>query len=306
MQYTRDVYGKTLVELGKSNSDIVVLDADLSGSTRTKFFAKEFPNRFFNFGVAEQNMMAAAAGLASCGKVVFISTFAMFATGRCWDQIRNSICFNNFNVKIVATHAGITVGPDGSSHQALEDIALMRAIPNMTVVIPCDAEETKEAILSASELAGPVYIRLGRVKVPDIEGKKSFKIGKGYILNEGKDISIVACGIMVKFAQEAARVLSNEGISARVINIHTVRPLDKKIIIEAAKQTRGIIVCEEHTTVGGLASAVDDIVLENYPTKVLKVGIRDRFGQSGSPDELLKEYNLSVEDIVKTAKRVAK
>ena len=304
MQYARDVYGKTLVELGRNNPNIVVLDADLSGSTRTAFFAREFPDRFFNFGVAEQNMMATAAGLASCGKTVFVSTFAMFATARCWDQIRNTICYSNSNVKIVATHAGITVGPDGSSHQALEDIALMHAIPNMTVVVPCDAEETKEAILVAAEVTGPVYIRLGRSKISDVEGKKSFKIGKGYILNDGKDVSIIACGIMVKSAQEAAKLLNNKGISTRVINIHTIRPLDKKIIIEAAKQTRGIVVCEEHAAVGGLGSAVDDVVLGSHPTKLLKVGIKNRFGQSGDSEGLLKEYNLTVEDIVKTVKKI--
>ena len=304
MQYSRDVYGKTLVELGRKNSNIVVLDADLSGSTRTKFFAKEFPDRFFNFGVAEQNMVATAAGLASCGKTVFVSTFAMFATGRCWDQIRNSICFSEFNVKIVATHAGITVGPDGSSHQALEDIALMHAIPNMKVIVPCDGQETRDAILAAVELDGPAYIRLGRSKIPDIEGKKKFELGKGYVLRKGKDISIIACGIMVKFAQEAAQLLNNEGISAGVINIHTIRPLDKDIIIESAKNTRGIVVCEEHSITGGLGSVIDNVVLEHCPIKVLKVGVRNRFGQSGESEDLLKEYNLSVEDIVKTAKRV--
>jgi len=304
MQYARDAYGKTLVELGKKNPGIVVLDADLSGSTRTALFAREFPDRFFNFGVAEQNMMATAAGLASCGKIVFVSTFAMFATGRCWDQIRNTISYNNCNVKIVATHAGITVGPDGSSHQALEDIALMHAIPNMTVIVPCDADETKEAVLAAAKVEGPAYIRLGRCKVPDVEGKDNFKIGKGYILNKGKDVSIIACGIMIKFAQEAAKLLNNEGISARVINMHTIRPLDKNIIINAAKQTRGIVVCEEHAHVGGLASAVDDVVLENHPTRMLRVGIKDKFGQSGSSEDLLKEYNLTVEEIVKTAKKI--
>jgi len=306
MLYPRDVYGKTLVELGKENPQIVVLDADLSGSTRTQLFAREFPERFFNFGVAEQNMMATAAGLASCGKVVFASTFAMFATGRAWDQVRNSVCYNNFNVKIVASHAGLTVGPDGASHQAIEDIALMRAIPNMTVIVPCDGPETREAIIAAFKQDGPVYVRLGRVKVPTIENKPKFVLGKGYALKEGKDISIIACGIMVKQALDAAAVLEKDGISARVINLHTLRPLDSEIIINAARETKGIIVCEEHSVIGGLACAVSEAVLENYPTLVLKVGIKNRFGQSGEPDELLKEYCLTCDSIVKLASKILK
>jgi len=304
MFYARDIYGQTLVELGKKNPDIVVLDADLSGSTRTKLFAKEFPNRFFNFGVAEQNMAATAAGLASCGKIVFISTFAMFATGRAWDQVRNTVCYNNFNIKIVASHAGISVGPDGASHQAVEDIAIMRAIPNITIVVPCDGPETKEAVIAAANTPGPFYIRLGRAKVPTLENKKTFKLGKGYVLEDGNDASIIACGMMVKYAQEAAELLKKEGISARVINIHTIKPLDNQIIIQAAKETKGIVVCEEHAVVGGLASALDDIVLENHPVKVLRVGIKNRFGQSGEIEELFKEYNLTTKDIVKTVKEV--
>jgi transketolase len=304
MFYARDIYGQTLVELGKKNPNIAVLDADLSGSTRTKLFAKEFPDRFFNFGVAEQNMAATAAGLASCGKIVFISTFAMFATGRAWDQIRNTVCYNNFNIKIVASHAGISVGPDGASHQAIEDIAIMRAIPNITIIVPCDGPETKEAVMVAANTPGPFYIRLGRSKVPTLENKKSFKLGKGYVLEEGNDASIIACGMMVKYAQEAAALLKKEGISARVINIHTIKPLDSQIIIQAARETKGIVVCEEHAVVGGLASALDDIVLENHPVKVLRVGIKNRFGQSGEIEDLFKEYNLTAQDIVKTVKEV--
>jgi len=302
--YQRDIYGKTLVELGKTNKDIVVLDADLSGSTRTSFFAKEFPNRFFNFGVAEQNMMATAAGLASCGKTVHCSTFAIFATGRAWDQIRNTICFNNFNIKIVASHAGITVGPDGSSHHAIEDIALMRDIPNMTIIVPCDGPETKQAVEACVKHPGPVYIRLGRLKVPTIEGKSGFKLGKAYVLEEGKDITLIACGIMVEQAMEAASVLNKQGLSCRVINMHTIRPLDTSIIIQSARSTRGIVVCEEHMVTGGLASAVDDVVLENFPCRVERIGIRNRFGQSGESQELLKEYNLTARDIVKQAKKL--
>ncbi|MDD5167071.1 MAG: transketolase family protein [Candidatus Omnitrophica bacterium] len=299
--YQRDVYGQTLIELGKANKDIVVLDADLSTSTRTSMFAKQFPERFFNFGVAEQNMMATAAGFASCGKTVFVSTFAMFASGRAWDQVRNTVSYNNFNVKIVATHAGITVGPDGASHQALEDIALMRAIPNMNIIVPCDAPQTREAIIIASNTKGPFYIRLGRSKITTIENKGEFKLGKPQVLNEGKDITIIACGIMVNEALLAVKCLAGKGISARLINVHSIRPLDKEIILEAAKQTRGIIVCEEHTVIGGLASAIDEIVAENHPTKVIRVGIRNRFGQSGEPAELLKEYKLSCADIERAA-----
>jgi transketolase len=251
-------------------------------------------------------MVAAAAGLASCGKTVFVSTFAMFATGRAWDQIRNTICYNNFDIKIVASHAGITVGEDGSSHQALEDIAIMRPIPNIKIVVPCDAPETKDVIIVAAKTHGPFYIRLGRSKVPTIENKKKFKLGKGYLLKDGRDATIIACGIMVKCAQEAAAILAKERISVRVVNIHTIKPLDKELIVKAAKETKGIVICEEHTVIGGLASAVDDIVLENCPTRILRVGIKNRFGQSGSPAELLKEYNLTTKDIVKAVRKILK
>jgi len=301
MLYQRDIYGKTLVELGKINKDIVVLDADLSSSTRTSLFAKEFPERFFNFGVAEQNMMATAAGLASCGKTVFVSTFAIFATGRAWDQVRNSVCYNNFNIKIVATHAGITAGPDGASHQALEDIALMRVIPNMNIVVPCDGPQTRDALISATDTHGPFYIRLGRPKVPTIENKGDFKLGKAQILIDGSDVTIIACGIMVNEALIAAKRLLDKKISVQLINIHTIRPLDKEIILKVSRKTRGVVVCEEHTVIGGLASSIDEVVAESYPTKVLRVGIKNKFGQSGEPDILLKEYNLTSQDIEKAA-----
>jgi transketolase len=304
--YQRDIYGKTLVELGKQNPDIVVLDADLSGSTRTAFFAKEFPKRFFNFGVAEQNMLATAAGLASCGKTVFISTFAMFATGRAWDQARNTVCYNNFNIKIVVSHAGISVGPDGSSHQALEDIALMRAIPNMNIIVPCDGPQTREAIMQSVKKPGPFYIRLGRVKVPTIDGKGDLEFSKAQLLREGEDITIAACGVMVQVALEAAESLAEKKINARVLNIPIIKPLDTKAIINAAKETKAIVVCEEHTIVGGLASAIDEVVAENYPTRVMRVGIRNRFGQSGDPKDLMKEYNLTSLDIEKAVKSVLK
>lgn len=301
MLYQRDVYGQALIELGKLNKDIVVLDADLSSSTRTGLFAREFPERFFNFGVAEQNMMATAAGLASCGKTVFVSTFAIFATGRAWDQVRNSISYNNFNIKIVATHAGISVGPDGASHQALEDIALMRVIPNMNIVIPCDGPQTREAILAAANTPGPFYIRLGRPKVPTMENKGEFKIGKAQVLAEGKDVAIIACGIMVNEALIAVKNLAGKGIKARLVNVHTLRPLDIQAVLKAAEETRGMVICEEHSIIGGLASSIDEVVAENHPTKVKRVGVKNRFGQSGEPAELLKEYNLTSLDIEKAA-----
>lgn len=304
MLYQRDVYGQTLIEIGRHDPNLVVLDADLSGSTRTCLFAKEFKRRFFNFGVAEQNMMAASAGLASCGKIVFVSTFAIFAAGRAWDQIRNTAAYNNFNVKIVATHAGVSVGPDGASHQALEDIALMRLIPYMKIIAPCDGPQTKDAVWAAYQTPGPVYVRLGRPKVPTIAGRGGFKFGEAEVLTNGKDVSIIACGIMLKQALEAAAVLEKEKVNCRVINIHTIKPIDAKTLINAAKETKGIVVCEEHTIVGGLASAVDEVVSENHPARVLRVGVRNRYGQSGEPEELLNEYQLSVNDIVSACKKV--
>jgi transketolase len=297
--YQRDVYGQTLVKLGELDKDIVVLDADLSSSTRTNLFAKQFPERFFNFGVAEQNMMAAAAGLASCGKKVFLSTFAVFAAGRAWDQIRVSIGYNNFNVKIVATHAGITVGPDGASHQALEDIALMRVLANMHIIVPCDGPQTADAVIAAAETPGPFYIRLGRSKVPTIENNDGFKLGKAQVISEGNDVTIIACGIMVFEALLAVKNLAQKGIKVRLINVHTIWPLDKEAILKAAKETKFLVVCEEHNVIGGLASSVGEVVAENCPKKVIHLGVRNRFGQSGEPADLLKEYNLTSLDIEK-------
>lgn len=297
--YQRDIYGQTLVELGKTNKDIVVFDADLSSSTRTGMFAKAFPERFFNFGVAEQNMMAAATGMSTCGKIVFVSTFAIFASGRAWDQVRNGVSYNQSNVKIVATHAGVTVGPDGSSHQALEDIALMRVIPNMNIIVPCDAPQTRDAILAAVQTPGPFYVRLGRSKVPTVESKGEFKLGRAQVLTEGKDVAIIACGVMVQEALSAIKNLASQGINARLINMHTIKPIDKEAILKAAKETKGLVVCEEHSVIGGLASSVDEIVAENHPTKVMRVGVRNRYGQSGSEVELMKEYNLTGADIEK-------
>ncbi len=306
MLYQRDVYGQALVELGKQDKNIVVLDADLSGSTRTSLFAKEFPERFFNFGVAEQNMMAASAGLASCGKTVFVSTFAIFASGRAWDQVRNTVSYSNFNVKIVATHAGVSVGPDGASHQALEDIALMRVIPNMQIVVPCDGPQTREAVIACAKAPGPFYVRLGRPKIPTIENKGEFKLGKAQVLSGGKDVTIIACGIMVNEALLAAGRLSEKGIEAGVINIHTLRPLDSEAVLKAARSSRGIVVCEEHTVIGGLASSIQEVISENCPVKVICLGIKNRFGQSGDPAELLKEYHLTSFDIEKAALAVIK
>ena len=300
--YQRDVYGQTLVQLGRQNKDIIVLDADLSSSTRTGIFAKEFPERFFNFGVAEQNMMATAAGLAASGKTVFVSTFAIFATGRAWDQVRNSISYSNLNVKIVATHAGVSVGPDGATHQALEDIALMRVIPNMNILVPCDGPQTAEAIEAAVNTPGPFYVRLGRPKVPTLENKGKFELGKAQILTEGNDVTIIACGIMVTEALIAVNNLAKQGIKARLINVHSLRPIDTQTILRAAQETRGIIVCEEHNVIGGLSSCVDEVVAENNPTRIMRIGVRNRFGQSGEPAELLREYNLTSSDIEKAAR----
>lgn len=295
--YQRDIYGKTLVELGKRNKDVVVLDADLSASTRTSLFAKEFPDRFFNVGVAEQNMMGLACGLASSGKIVFVSTFAIFASGRAWDQVRNAVAYNNFNIKIVATHAGLTVGPDGASHQALEDIAIMRVIPNMNIVVPCDGPQTAEAVMSAANTKGPFYIRLGRPKFVTIENKGEFQFGKAQMIAKGKDVAIIACGFMVNEALIAAGNLLNKGIKVSVVNVHTIKPLDRDLILEVARQSSGIVVCEEHAVIGGLASSIDEVVAENHPIKVIRLGVKNRFGQSGEPAELLKEYSLTSTDI---------
>ncbi len=305
MMYQRDVYGNTLVELGKEDKSIVVLDADLSGSTRTSFFNREFPDRFFNFGVAEQNMISTAAGLASCGKTVFASTFAMFATGRAWDQLRNSVCYSNMNVKIVGTHAGITVGPDGATHQALEDIALMRVIPNMTVIVPCDGPQTKDAIKAAAKMQGPVYVRLGRAKVPTIEGLGNFELGKANVLKHGLDIAIFACGIMIQQALIASEELSKSAIECSVINMHTIKPLDVDTIEKITEQVNSIIICEEHSVIGGLGCAIEEVLAQRgRGVRVARIGVNNRFGQSGNSKDLLKEYNLQAEDIIEAAKKL--
>lgn len=302
---TREAYGKTLAELGKVNENIVVLDADLSKSTKTAEFKKVCPDRFINMGIAEGNMMVVAAGLASCNKIPFVSTFAMFAAGRGFEQIRNSICYPKLNVKICATHAGLTVGEDGASHQAIEDLALMRSVPNMTVICPSDAVETEAAIKAVSEYEGPCYVRLGRSGVPVINNNEDYKfeIGKGVVLREGKDATIIATGIMVEAALEAYNILAEEGIKVKVINIHTIKPIDQEIIVNAARETGVIVTAEEHNIIGGLGSAVAEVVTENYPVPVLKVGVKDTFGESGKPAELLEKYGLTANEIVKAVKR---
>ena len=304
-QATRDAYGLALVELGKVNENIVVLDADLSKSTKTCDFKKEFPDRFFNMGIAEQNMLGVAAGLAASGKIPFASSFAVFAVGRAYDQIRNSIAYPKLNVKIAATHAGLTVGEDGGSHQMLEDIALMRALPNMTVLVPADGIETREAVLQAAEMKGPVYIRLGRSKVETIfDENYRFQIGKGVVLREGTDVTLVACGIMTAMALEAAEKLAEDDIQAAVVNISTIKPIDSALLIKMAQETGAVVTCEEHTIMGGLGSAVAEVLSENYPVPMKRIGVEDKFGQSGLPDELLAAYGLTADHIVTAAKDV--
>ena len=304
---TREAYGNALAEFGSDNR-IVVFDADLSKSTKTDNFRKKYPERFFNMGIAEGNMMVTAAGMASCGKVVFASTFAMFAAGRAFEQVRNAICYPKLNVKIGATHAGLSVGEDGASHQAIEDIAIMRALPNMTVISPADAVETKYAVKAAIEHEGPVYLRLGRLNVPVIydESGYKFEIGKGIVLAEGNDAAIIATGLMVSAALEAKELLQQEGINARVIDIHTIKPIDADIIVKAARETGAIVTAEEHNIIGGLGSAVAEVLSENYPVPLVRVSVQDKFGKSGKPDILLQMYGLTAADIAKSTKAALK
>ncbi|MDU6522314.1 transketolase family protein, partial [Clostridium sp.] len=280
---TREAYGKALAALANTNENVVVLDADLSKSTKTADFKVVAPERFFNMGIAEGNMMGVAAGLSTCGKVPFVSTFAMFAAGRAFEQIRNSICYPKLNVKVCATHAGLTVGEDGASHQAIEDISLMRSVPNMVVINPADDIETEAAIKAVAEMEGPCYVRLGRMAVSRVndETNYNFVIGKGITLAEGNDVAIIATGIMVEAALEAKEELAKEGINARVINIHTIKPIDEELIIKAAKETGVIVTAEEHSIIGGLGSAVAEVVSEKCPVPVLRVGVKDTFGESG-------------------------
>lgn len=302
---TRESYGIALAKLGE-NKNVVVMDADLSKSTKTDTFKKQYPERFINTGIAEGNMMSVAAGLAATGKTVFASSFAMFAAGRAFEQIRNSIAYPNLNVKIGATHAGISVGEDGATHQCLEDIALMRSIPNMVIINPADDIEAQQAVAAAAEHIGPVYMRFGRLAVEDINSEDyKFELGKGVELSGGNDVSIIATGLMVSEAMKAKDILAAEGISARVINIHTIKPIDKDIIIKAAKETGAIVTCEEHYVMGGLGSAVCEVVCEAAPVPVKVVGTT-RFGKSGTPAALMEEYGLTAQNIADNAKACIK
>lgn len=302
---TRESYGNALASLGEEYP-IIVLDADLSKSTKTDTFKKKFPDRFINAGIAEANMMSTAAGLASCGKIVFASSFAMFAAGRAFEQIRNSICYPKLNVKIGATHAGISVGEDGATHQCLEDIGIMRTLPNMIIINPADDVEAKAAVKAAVEHDGPVYLRFGRLGVPVIfdENTYKFEIGKGTQLCDGTDVTLVATGLMVEAALKAKELLANEGISARVINIATIKPIDAELISKAAMETGAVVTCEEHNIIGGLGSAVAEVLCENAPVPMERIGTRDVFGKSGKPADLLKQYGLTPEAIVQSAKKV--
>lgn len=299
---TREAYGQALVELSK-NEKVVVLDADLAHATKTIEFKKVCPERFFDMGISEQDMVATAAGFAASGKIPFASSFAIFAAGRAFEQIRNSVCYPKLNVKIAATHAGITVGEDGGTHQAIEDIALMRSIPNIVVLNPADDIEAKAAIHAAAEYYGPVYIRLGRLATPTIHDQNyKFEIGKGEVLSEGKDVAIIATGLMVAKALEAAEKLKAEGINATVVNISTIKPLDKELVIKIAKETGKVVTVEEHSVIGGLGSAVCELLSQELPTKTKLIGLNDTFGQSGTPNALLEHYGLTMENIVEAVK----
>ena len=303
---TREAYGNTLAEL-KDNENVVVLEADLGHATKSLKFMEVCPQRFLNMGIAEADMIGTAAGLAACGKVPFASTFSVFATGRAFDQVRNSVCYPNLNVKIVGTHAGITVGEDGGTHQAIEDIALMRSLPNMSIVVPSDDVEARAAVLAAAAYKGPMYLRMARVASPTYHNDSYvFTLGKGEIIREGSDLTIIACGLMVMKAMEAAEQLAKEGVSVRVINMHTIKPLDHKLVIESAEKTGKIITVEEANILGGLGSAVCETVSEYCPVPVKRIGVRDIFGKSGNPDKLLQEYGLTAEHIIEEARKLCK
>ncbi len=301
---TRDAYGDGLVALAEKRDDLIVLEADLAAATKTGVFRKAYPEKHFNCGIAEANMMGVAAGIATTGKLVFASSFAMFAAGRAFEIVRNSIGYPHLNVKIGATHAGISVGEDGATHQCNEDIALMRTIPGMTIINPSDYVEAKAAVLAMAEYEGPTYLRFGRLAVPifNDENTYKFEVGKGITMKDGKDVTIIASGLMVAEAVEAGRALAEQGVDARIINIHTIKPIDREIIIKAARETGKIITVEEHSVIGGLGSAVGDVVLEECPVPVIKIGMNDVFGESGPARELLKKYGLCAENIVAVTK----
>ncbi|MDD5955581.1 MAG: transketolase family protein [Lachnospiraceae bacterium] len=305
---TRQSYGEALVELGKEHDDLVVLDADLAEATKTAIFRKEFPERHIDCGIQESDMVGIAAGLASCGKVPFCSSFAMFAAGRAYEQVRNSVGYPHLNVKIGATHAGISVGEDGATHQCLEDLALMRVIPGMVVINPADDVEAKAAVKAAYEYEGPVYLRFGRLAVPVINDRPDYKfeIGKGYVLKEGTDVTIIATGLEVSAAIDAAELLAKDGISAEIVNIHTIKPIDKELVIKEAEKTGKVVTVEEHSVIGGLGSAVCEVLSENHPLPVKRIGVYDRFGESGPAVELLHKYKLDGEGIAEQVKEYLK
>jgi transketolase, C-subunit len=301
---TRQAYGEALAKLGKENENVVVLEADLSKSTMTAYFKKEFPERHINVGIAEADLIGTAAGFATTGKIPFASTFAVFAAGRAYDQIRNSVAYPKLNVKICPTHAGVSLGEDGGSHQSVEDLALMRAIPEMVVLSPADAVETEKMIFAAAEYEGPVYVRLGRLNIPVLfDDNYKFEIGKAVTLTEGNDVAILATGLMVYEATEAAKQLAEQGIKARVVNVSTIKPLDEETVLKAAKECKFIVTSEEHSVIGGLGSAVSEFLSENHPTKVIKHGIQDVFGQSADGDTMLNNYKLRAKDIVEVILR---
>lgn len=303
----RDGYGKALLELCRLHDDVLVLDADVAKSTRTEWVREQYPDKYINMGISEQDMVGTAAGLSLTGFVPFISTYGVFLTGRAWGQIRNTVCYNNLNVKLGGAHAGISVGPDGATHQALEDIALMRVIPNMMVITPCDCWETYKATLAVYDLKGPSYVRFGRNPAPVVTDKDTpFDLYKAMILRPGKDVTLFANGLMVQEALDAAAALETEGISARVVNVHTVKPLDEETICRCAKETGAVVTCEEHQVMGGLGSAICEVLARHCCVPVEFVGIQDRFGESGKPDELLTTYHLSARDIIQAAKAVLK
>lgn len=294
----RSEYGKTLVALGKDNKNIVVIDSDLSASTQTKMFAKEFPERFFNVGIAEQDAVTTAVGLSTTGKIPFVSTFAVFASGRAWEQIRNGVCYSKFNVKIVATHGGITVGEDGATHQALEDIALMRQIPNMTVIVPCDVEQTKQAIDFAASYNGPCYVRISRANLPDVfDENYKFDLNKAVKIKEGKDVTLISNGETLIETINCAKILTENDIDAEILNVPVIKPLDSKSIIESAQKTKRVVTIENHSIIGALGSAVAEVLSENCPTKLTRIGINDEFGQSGDADKLMDFYGLTAEKL---------
>ncbi len=301
---TRESYGEKLAELGEKNNKIVVLDADLAEATKTSVFKKKFPERFFDMGIAEQDMIATAAGMATCGMIPFASTFAVFAAGRAYDQIRNSICYPKLNVKICATHAGISVGEDGATHQMLEDLGLMRGLPNMTVLSVSDDIQTKWAIEEIAKLEGPVYVRLGRLKSPIVYDKdQQFELGKGVQIGDGTDATVIATGLMVSEAVLAKEELEKEGIHIRVVDIHTIKPIDKELIVKCAKETKRIITIEDHSIIGGLGSAVCEVLADEYPTKVTRLGMKDTFGKSGKAEKLLEFFGLTKDGIIKEIKK---